>query len=519
MGLPIVASAAVALAIGLGLGWSLAMRQSTAHGTSATAAADSTSRAPDAGSAGSGSTDATGRKVLYWYDPMVPQQRFDKPGKSPFMDMQLVPKYADEAAGGSIAVDTGLAQALGMRTARVERRDVAQVAEVVGAVALNERDVAIVQARAAGFVQRVARLAPGDVIAPGALIAELLVPEWAGAQREYLAVRRTGDAALTAAARQRLVWLGMPLALVDQLERSGQVQATQVVQAPLGGLLEELAVRPGMTVAPGSTLARITGLASVWIEAAVPQEQAALAVVGQPAQIRLPAFAGQALDGRVLAVLPQADSNTRTLRVRIELPNPQGRLRAGMFAQVRLAAARRQALVVPSDAVIRTGQRALVYLVEAAGRFRPVPVQLGEQLGEHTEVLQGLEAGQQVVASGQFLIDSEASMQGLLQRQATLAPAPSSGPAAALPVHQADGTITEISADEVTLDHGPVPSLQWGAMQMAFKLSRPELARGLRAGQRVHFEFVQTDDGFEIRALQPQPPASSSAQGNPKGAR
>jgi Cu(I)/Ag(I) efflux system membrane fusion protein len=441
---------------------------------------------------------------------MLPQHRFDQPGKSPFMDMQLVPKYADESVAGGVAIDPRLAQGLGMRTATVERQSLGQAVQVAGSVALNERDVAIVQARAGGFVQRVARLAPGDVVAPDAFIAELLVPEWAGAQREYLAVRQTGDASLIAAARQRLLWLGMTPQSVLQVERSGQAQGLVAVQAPQGGLVEDLAVRPGMTVAAGSTLARITGLSTVWVEAALPQDQAHAAMAGQAAQVRFAAFPGEVLEGRIAAVLPQADGSTRTLRVRIELPNPQGRLRAGMFAQVQLAAPAREALVVPSDAVIRTGQRTLVYLAEPAGRFRPVAVQLGAELGERTEVLKGLEPGQQVVVSGQFLIDSEASMQGVVQRQAAPMPMPtpagsaaaSASASASTPVHQADGTVVELSAGEVMLDHGPVPTLQWGAMQMAFKLPRPQLAQGLKAGDRVHFEFVQTDDGFEIRSLQ-----------------
>lgn len=445
-----------------------------------------------------------GRKVLYWYDPMVPQHKFDKPGKSPFMDMPLVPKYADEKPSGGVAVDPGLAQTLGWRTAAVERLSLGTAVDAPATVQLNDRDVAIVQARTGGFVQHVPRRAVGDVVPAGAVIAEVLVPEWAAAQQEYLAVRASADAALANAARQRLALLGMPASLVEQVERSGRVQAIVPISTPLAGLLQEFMVRPGMTVSAGMTLARINGLASVWLEASVPETQAAVVRSGQPVEVRMPAFPGDTLNGKIAAVLPEANTETRTLRVRIEMPNPGGRLRAGMFAQVRFRGEPKEALVAPGEAVIRTGQRALVYVVDQPGRFHPVEVRIGRELGDKLEILSGLEIGQQVVVSGQFLVDSEASMQGLLQRQgqAAAAASPASATAAATPLHEGVGRITALHGDEITLDHGPVPSLQWDAMEMGFKLPQAALAEGFGVGDRVRFRFVQTDDGFEVRSLE-----------------
>jgi Cu(I)/Ag(I) efflux system membrane fusion protein len=395
--------AAALIVLGAGIGYGVAQWRP------ASAAHPETARA---------SASPAERKVLYWYDPMSPQQKFDKPGKSPFMDMELVPKYADEAAAGGVAVDPRVAQTLGVRTAAVAKQRLGLALQLPATVLLNERDVAIPQARTAGFVQRVARLAPGDVIPAGAFIAELLVPEWAGAQQEFLAVRRSGDDALTAAARQRLVLMGMPQELVQRVERNGQVEAVTTVHAPAGGLVQELMVRPGMTVSPGMSLARITGLSSVWVEAALPEAQAAAARVGEPVEVVFSAFPGETLRGKVSAVLPEANADTRTLRVRADLANPGGRLRAGMFAQMKLGGSTEEVLAVPAEAVIRTGQRAIVYVVDAPGRFSPVEVRVGRELADKLEVLQGLQPGQQVVASGQFLIDSEASMQGVLKRQA-----------------------------------------------------------------------------------------------------
>ncbi|MGQ3054269.1 MAG: efflux RND transporter periplasmic adaptor subunit [Roseateles sp.] len=486
------------VAIGAGLGWGAARWR---QGSSSSA--DGASVSPP----------ADDRKVLYWYDPMLPQHKFDKPGKSPFMDMQLVPKYAGEAAAGGAAggveVDPRVAQMLGVRTATAEKQRIGTSIQLPATVQLNERDVAILQARTAGFVQRVARLAPGDVVAAGAFIAELLVPEWAGAQQEFLALRRTGDPALTSAARQRLVLLGMPTALVQQVERTGEVQALTSVHAPIGGLVQELMVRPGMTVSQGMSLARITGLSTVWLEAALPEVQAATARVGEPVEVTLSAFPGETLKGKVTSVLPEASSETRTLRVRAELPNPRGRLRAGMFAQMRLGGAAEEALVVPAEAVIRTGERAIVYIVDQPGRFTPVPVRIGREWGDKLEVLAGLQAGQQVVASGQFLIDSEASMQGLLQRQAAASAVPASAAApqvaASAQVHQAEGRITALTSQDVTLDHGPVPSLKWPAMQMGFKLAQPGQVDGFKAGDTVRFTFRESADGYEVTGVQREP--------------
>ena len=442
------------------------------------------------------------RKVLYWYDPMVPTQRFDKPGKSPFMEMQLVPRYADEgeaSAGGAgaLTISTQAQQALGLRLARVEKRPLGAAVEAVGTVQLNERDIAVLQARTAGFVERVFGRAPGDVVAAGAPLADLLNPEWLGAQQEYLAIRATGDAALAQAARQRLALLGMPAALVERIEASGQPLALQTVNAPIGGVISELGVRQGMAVAPGMTLARINGLHTVWLEVALPEALAATIGPGQPAEARFAALPGEVIHGKVAAVLPEANRDTRTLRLRIELPNPGQRLKAGMFAQVSLRGAQREALVVPAEAVIRTGKRALVYVAEA-GRYRPVPVEVGEQVDEWLVIRSGLAAGQQVVASGQFLLDSEASLQSVMARAASGEP------------YRATGVVVEVEGQRVTLDHAPVPALKWPAMTMPFTLAEPALARGLKKGQAVDFAFDKQGDDYRITAIEAQSAASGA---------
>ena len=358
---------------------------------------------------------ASAPKALYWYDPMFPQQKFDKPGKSPFMDMQLVAQYADDKADAqTLRVDPGQTENLGVRLATVSRGMLATRVMASGVLGFNERDVAVVQARTPGFVERVYTLAPGDVVKPDAALADVLVPEWAAAQEEFLALKRVGDSALLAAARQRLRLTGMPSALIAQVERSGKVQPVLTVTSPVGGVLQTLNVRQGMTLGLGETLAQVNGLGSVWLTVAVPEAQAAAVAPGQTVEARLPAFAGEVFKGTVSTILPQTNADSRTLQVRVELANPGARLRPGLTAQVSLEQSIDQhVLWVPSEAVIRTGHQALVMLAEEGGHYRPVEVRTGPENDGQTAILQGLQEGQQVVSSGQFLLDSEASLKGL----------------------------------------------------------------------------------------------------------
>ncbi len=436
-------------------------------------------------------------RVLYWYDPMYPQQRFDKPGKSPFMDMELVPKYTDEGGeGAGVKIDPSVTQNLGVRLATVTRVDLATQIEASGVVGFNERDVAVVQSRAGGFVERVWPLAPGDVVKAGQPLAELLVPEWAAAQHELLAIRSAGDAALLAAARDRLRLLGMAEGLIREVEQSGTPRSRYTVTTPIGGLLQSLDVRQGMSVTAGQTLARINGLGTVWLEVAVPEALAGAVRPGAVAQVRLAGFPGQAIAGRVTTILPALNEASRSLRVRVELPNRDGRLRPGLSAQVSLGAGSGgTALAVPTEAVIRTGKRALVMVAEEKGRFLPVEVRLGQEIGERTVIASGLAEGQKVVASGQFLIDSEASLSGVMAR---VAGNPDMPPA----LHEADAVIDDIDGEEVTLAHGPFRTLSMPGMTMAFPVSKPGLLKDLKVGDQVRVGVKETEDGLVVERIE-----------------
>lgn len=457
---------------------------------------------------GTGSAAAAGEceDVLYWYDPMVPAQHFDEPGKSPFMDMQLVPKCAGQSASAGVQIDPGLVQNFGVRTAEAEYGVLEPEGTVTGVLAYNGRDVAIVQPRAGGFVQRTYGRAPDDVIGRGAPLADILVPEWGGAQQEFLAVLGTGDEELASAMRERMRLLGMSNGQIASVSRSGRAQPTITVTAPIGGAITSLGVRPGMTVMAGQTLAEITGFSPIWLEAAVPETQIANVRVGQPVNATLTAFPNERFAGRIIAVLPSAQDASRTVTVRAQLPNPGGKLKPGMFAQVSLTPDTRRALLVPSEAIIRTGRRTIVMLRHQKGGFMPAEVRIGREAGGRIEVLAGLAPGEKVVTSGQFLIDSEASLSGLDVRSIDEATGGETGAQQATDdikpaTFSATGTIDKIAAKSVTLKHEPVPPLDWPAMTMTFVTSGPAQLRGFKRGDRVQFTFTQNDSGPRIVSI------------------
>jgi len=356
----------------------------------------------------------TGKRILYWHDPMAPAQRFDHPGKSPLMDMPLVPVVEDGAEGRAVEVSPRLQQNLGVRLAEVSRGRLNSEITASATVAYDERDVALVQARASGFVERLRVRAPQDTVHQGEALADLYVPDWVAAQVEYLAVRNLqspGAADLADGARQRLRLAGMPEDLIRRLEKTGTPQSRFTLTAPISGVVSELTAREGMTVTTGAPLFRINGLSTVWVNAEVPESLGQAVHPGDPVKARTAALPGAVFDGTVGAVLPGVDLATRTLTARVALPNPKMQLLPGMFVTVKFApAAGADVLMVPSEAVIETGTRRVVIVAESDGRFRPVNVETGAQDGGQMEVRSGLALGQKVVISGQFLIYSEASL-------------------------------------------------------------------------------------------------------------
>lgn len=355
------------------------------------------------------------RKPLYWYDPMKPEQHFDKPGKSPFMDMDLVPKYAEGGAsadGGTVvSIDPRMAQNLGMRTAEVKTGSFWQRVDAVGSVVMDENRIVTVEARAAGWLERLDVRAVGDTVQRGQVVAGIYSPDLLAAQEELALAQKLGDATLIDAARTRLSLLG-----VGSGGKSGP-QRRVAITAPQTGVVTELLVRQGGQVTPGMPLMKLADLSKVWVMVEVPEVQAAWVAAGKPAEARFKGLPGKIFKGKVDYVYPLLDTQTRTLRARLAFDNADGALKPGMYAEVTVFGGERSDVtLVPSEAVIRTGSRNVVLVAEGEGRYRPVEVTLGSERGEEIVILGGLESGQQVVVSGQFLIDSEASLLGAYNR-------------------------------------------------------------------------------------------------------
>ncbi|WP_420466702.1 efflux RND transporter periplasmic adaptor subunit [Panacagrimonas sp.] len=361
-------------------------------------------------------TDTQGK--VYYTCAMHPQVRQDDPGNCPICGMKLSKRIDNVAMAGGmreqpgtvVEIDPRMAQNLGMRTAAVTTGTFWQRVDAVGTVMVDERRIVAVEARAGGWVEQLNVRSVGDVVTRGQVLAGIYSPELLAAQEELALATRLGDASLIDAARTRLRLLGVS---------GGKPGAQQrvAISAPQSGVVTELMLREGAQISPGMPLMRIADLSQVWIVVDVPEAQASWVGMDRPAEARLKALPGRVFEGRVDYIYPILDSSTRSLRVRLAFDNADGALKPGMYADATLfGGARQDVTLVPSEAVIRTGTRNVVLIAEAQGRYRPVEVVLGPERENQIVILEGLQAGQQVVVSGQFLIDSEASLLGAYNR-------------------------------------------------------------------------------------------------------
>ncbi len=421
-------SALLLLGAGAGYWW--------AHGTMSASSATESRNAMGAATHPSGAASGKG-KILYWHDPMVPSQHFDKPGKSPFMDMQLVPVYADAGnAGGGVRVSPNVVQNLGVRLGKVERAVLNISLHAVGSVAFDDRLLQLVQARVEGYVTHLNVKAPLERVRRGEPLATILAPQWLEAQQEYLALLDTqADSAqgIRAAARERLIVLGVPDAAINAIEAKHATNAATTVLSPIDGVVTDLGVREGAAFMAGASLFRVNGLATVWVNAQVPESRVSTVPPGSTVEAHATAWPGVTFKGHLIALLPQVDPQTRTLTVRVALDNPNFRLSPGMWVALDFAGpAIAPQLAVPSEAVLRTGERSVVIVAREGGSFDVVDVSVGIEQHGRTAILSGLKEGQSIVLSGQFLIDSEANLKSTVDRlkatAAPAAPAPESEP-------------------------------------------------------------------------------------------
>ncbi len=454
-----------------------------------------------AASAPAGSTDAAAneRKPVKYRHPMNPTIFSDTPAKDD-MGMDYIPVYLDgdgDSAGPGITIAPEVVNNLGVRTAPVERGDLARRIETVGYVDYDERTLSHVHLRASGWVENLKVRTLGERVRKGDLLMEVYAPDLANAQEEYLQSLRGGISLLKVSARDRLLALGVSESQIQQVEKEGRVRQLTAVYARQDGLVSQLNIREGMYVMPQTELMTLADPSTVWIKVEVFEQQAGWLAVGQKAEVRMPHAPGEVWQGVVEYIYPEVDPKTRTVRARLRFPNPGERLKFNMYADVVIhAAPRANALHIPREALIPTGVEQRVMIALGEGRFEARPVKTGIEAGDQVEILSGLEQGEQVVTSAQFLLDSESSVRASIKRL-TAPPKPEIW---------TEGVINTVEADSRILNvtHEPIPELNWPTMTMDFPTAKGVKLDALKPESRMRFRISEGEDGrYQIDAFEP----------------
>ena len=363
---------------------------------------------------------ATGddREILYWVAPMDANYRRDKPGKSP-MGMDLVPVYADESAadGAYVRIAPEMVQNLGVRTAVAERSRLWRGIDTVGYVDYDESKVSHIHLRTDGWIEDLVVQSEGERVKQGERLFSLYSPELVNAQEEFVQALKIGNTGLVRASRDRLAALGIPASQIKRLEKDRKPSQTIPVYAPQDGVVASLSVRDGMYIKPATRVMSLADLSSVWLLAEVFERQANWVRVGQSTEVRLAFLPGRTWEGKVEYIYPSLDAKTRTLKTRLRFDNPDEILKPNMYADVKIfGGPKDDVIVIPVEALIRTGREQRVVLSLGDGRFESRRVSAGIESGDWVEILDGIVPGDTVVTSGQFLIDSEASLKASMTR-------------------------------------------------------------------------------------------------------
>lgn len=461
------------------------------------------------------------KKILYWVAPMDSSYRREKPGKSP-MGMDLVPVY-DEGGGLSVKISPVVENNMGVRTALVERNKLWRKIDTVGYVDFDENKISHIHIRTKGWIEKLVVQSEGERVKKGQLLFELYSPELVNAQDDYIQALKSGSQFLLSASRERLLALGISQQQIREIKKLRKSNQFVRVYAPQDGIVAKLKVREGMYITPSMEVMSLADLSSIWILAEVFESQANWVKQGQPADVKLSYVPGREWEGKVEYIYPSLNEQTRTLKVRLVFDNPDEVLKPNMFANVSIYGGPKQdVVIIPREALIRTGGDARVILKVDKGRFQPREVVVGIESGDWIEIQAGLSAGDTVVTSGQFLIDSEASLKASLQRmQSPAVDKPASSDMNKMQQQQppgemdhsqhqsmekkitAKGIVREVLAGEakLKLSHEPIPELKWPEMTMFFNVN-PELKLDtFKAGDKIEFDLQQDDSGYVIKAI------------------
>ena len=491
-------------------------------------------------SASGGSEVRKERKILYYRNPMGLPDTSPTPKKDP-MGMDYVPVYEGEqeaqAQEGSqqIRISTEKVQKLGVRVEAVNRQPLDKVVRASGRIEPDERQIYTITPKFEGYVERLHVNVTGQFVTKGQPLFEVYSPELLSAQREY-AIARQGVDSLKSASEEtqrgmrelaessliRLRNWDVSEEQLASLSQSGAARRTLTFRSPVSGIVTEKKAVQGMRFMPGEMLYQVTNLASIWVIADVFEQDIGQVRQGSKAIVKVDAYADKTFPGIITYVYPTLKNETRTVPVRVELGNPSGQLKPGMYAQVELSSASRTpVLTVPVSAVIDSGTRQIVLVQKEEGRFEPREIKVGARSNDRIEVVQGVQDGEIVVVAANFLIDAESNLKaaigGLGHSGHGTQPVPpgSPGKQALQPVsHKADGKVEALDGKSgtVTIAHSPIPSLKWPAMSMEFKLANNSMLNGLKPDTAVTFEFVERAQGeWVITSINPQGRPTPSA--------
>ncbi len=448
------------------------------------------------------------KEVLYWVAPMDPNYRRDEPGKSP-MGMELIPVYAGaDDEGSDVTISPVVVQNLGVRTEMVTKGTLARLVNTVGYIDYDESKVSHVHLRVSGWIEKLSVKSAGEQVVKGQRLFNLYAPELVNVQEEFLRALKSGNKSLISASRDRLQALGISRGEVTQLEKHRKVRQTIAIYAPQDGVVSELPVREGMYVKPNMNVMTLADLSSVWLIAEIFERQTNWISTGDSAEVSLPFLPGKVWTGSVEYIYPSLDKKTRTLMARLRFDNPGELLKPNMYAKVKLfASPRENILSIPLEALIRTGDQDRVIVQVGEGKFDAKEVRVGIESGDRIEIIDGLKEHEKVVTSGQFLLDSEASLKASFTRMSEDKEASSTPDKDMdmdkMPVASGQGRVLSIDAEnkEIELHHGPIPALGWMEMEMMFPLDTD--TQGISTGDSIEFDLEKRGNAYVIVAIRP----------------
>lgn len=447
------------------------------------------------------------KKPLYWVDAMEPAVHYPGPGKS-HMGMELTPVYADESQAEDksvIKISSNVVNNLGVRVAPVTQGFLAKNIETVGYVEPNENKISHIHAYADGWIKNLIVKSVGEPVKQDQLLLQLYSPTLVNAQEEFITALASKESSLMDATYKKLQALHIAEKQIQQLKATRQASQLVNLYAPQNGVVAALSVREGMRITPETEIMSLVDLSTIWIIAQVLENQISWVKVGEPADAHLSAFPGEVWHGMVEYVYPQVDLDTHTIKVRFRFNNAKGLLKPNMYATVNLAGeVKSSGLTIPLEAVIRSSQGDRVIVALGEGRFQVREIVIGMESGNQVEIKSGLKLGESVVTSGQFLLDSEASLKAGSERLATAENKSTEGSTSIESEKiQGQGVITAINVAEhaITLEHQAIPSLNWPAMTMDFNVAKTVSFSGLKVNDAVQFMLAKEGDNWVISGI------------------